>query len=104
MAKPLMSNLLLKDIDLQPGQTFRDLIHTPRASITPTQPISRLETSSQPPSTVVWTPRKAKDLRDQIYQSNQANQHTSTQRLLFQKVTKAFDEKTYQLATATSRI
>ena len=67
MAKPLISNLLLQDIYLQLGQTFQDLIHTPRASITPTQLISKLETSSQLPSIIVWTPQKAKDLREQIY-------------------------------------
>ena len=30
MAKPLMSGLLVKDIVLQPGQTFRDIIYTPQ--------------------------------------------------------------------------
>ena len=35
LAKPLISRLLLKDIVLQLGQTFRDLIHTSQASIRP---------------------------------------------------------------------
>ncbi len=53
----------------------------------------------------MWsTPRKARDLRDQLYRFNQQIQSTTTQRHLFQKVQKAFDEKEIQLATSQQRI
>ena len=97
MAKPLMSGLLLKGIVLQPGQTFRDLIYTPQALRVPL----KLDSASK---SIIWTPRKSRDLREQVYQSNLINQHTPTQRLLFQKVSKALDEKECQLASTTARI
>lgn len=56
-------------------------------------------------SAVVWsTPKKADDLKDQLGLFNKLEQSTTTQRLLFQKVRKAFDEKDVQLAVAQRKI
>lgn len=71
------------------------------------RPIStpRMSNLASNRSTTYWsTPKNAKELRDQIYQSNLVNQDTPTQRLLFQKVFKAFDKNNIELATAQARI
>ncbi|KAF6825092.1 transposase [Colletotrichum plurivorum] len=57
-------------------------------------------------SQIIWsTPRKSVELKDQVavYSSLQ-DVDKPTSRLLFKKITKAFDEKVSQLATAAIRI
>ena len=49
-------------------------------------------------------PKKALKLCSQLDQYSQLETNTSTQRLLFQKVNKAFDQKTIQLAAAQYEI
>ena len=54
---------------------------------------------------MVWlTPKKTSDFKDQVQLSNQLAEHLTTQRLLFRKIQKAFDEKNVQLATAQRQI
>ena len=54
---------------------------------------------------MVWsTPKKTSDFKDQVQLSNQLAKHSTTQRLLFRKTQKAFDEKNVQLATAQRQI
>ena len=54
---------------------------------------------------MVWsTPKKTSDFKDQVQLSNQLAEHSTTQRLLFRKIQKAFDEKNVQLATAQRQI
>jgi hypothetical protein len=93
-AKPLMSRLLLENSN----QTKTKALE---AQSTPVSTSLWLEESSQ----VLWsTPRKSKDLRDQIHTFNQLDTDQSTNRLLFRKITKAFDEKDHLLATAERRV
>ena len=54
---------------------------------------------------MVWpTPKKTSDFKDQVQLSNKLAEHSATQRLLFRKIQKAFDEKNAQLATAQRQI
>ena len=54
---------------------------------------------------MVWsTPKKTSDFKDQVQLSNQLAEHLTTQRLLFRKIQKAFNEKNVQLATAQRQI
>jgi len=56
-------------------------------------------------SAVLWsTPRKAQELRDQLTLFRRLEEGQSTQRLLFRKVEKAFDEKDIQLAIANQKV
>jgi DDE superfamily endonuclease/helix-turn-helix, Psq domain/Tc5 transposase DNA-binding domain len=89
-AKPLMSRLLLEN-----SNQTQD--NTSEAQNTPISTSRWLEDSSQ----VVWsTPRKSKELRDQIHQFTRLDSDNSTHKLLFRKITKAFDEKDHLLATS----
>ncbi|KAK2729727.1 transposase [Colletotrichum kahawae] len=52
-------------------------------------------------SAVKWsTPRKVKDLGDQLHIFSQLEQSIATQRQLFRKVKKGFQEQSFALATA----
>ena len=56
-------------------------------------------------SQVQWsTPRKSRELRDQIQIFTKLDAEPSTNKLLFRKITKAFDEKDSLLATAERRV
>ncbi|KAL0937068.1 transposase [Colletotrichum truncatum] len=56
-------------------------------------------------SIVAWsTPKKTVDLYDQLSLFSKLDKDQQTQRLLFRKVQKGFDEKDYQLATAEKKI
>jgi hypothetical protein len=93
-AKPLMSRLLLENSN-QIKSTVSE------AQNTPVSTSNWLEESTQ----VLWsTPRKSKELRDQIQVFNQLDMDQSTNKLLFRKITKAFDEKDYLLATAKRQV
>lgn len=98
MAKPLLSPLLLENSN-KPAIL-------PLDSSTPGM-ASSLATpdTQQQGAQVVWsTPKRARDLRDQLGIFNQRIQTTTTQRHLFQKVQKGFDLKDVQLATSEQRI
>jgi 4-hydroxybenzoate polyprenyltransferase len=93
-AKPLMSRLLLENSN-QIKSTVSE------AQNTPVSTSNWLEESTQ----VLWsTPRKSKELRDQIQVFNQLDMDQSTNKLLFRKITKAFDKKDYLLATAKRQV
>lgn len=56
-------------------------------------------------SAVKWsTPRKVKDLGDQLHIFSQLEQNIATQRQLFRKVKKGFQEQSFALATAQQKI
>jgi 4-hydroxybenzoate polyprenyltransferase len=96
-AKPLMSPLLL-DESRDGSTTVNPILDRPLGST----PITQWDIAS---SSVNWsTPRKALDLRDQLDQYSRLDQPSSTQRLLFRKVQKGFQEKDYQLATLQRRV
>lgn len=66
------------------------------------KPIPQWDTTT---SIVSWsTPRKAVDLQGQLQLYSQLDQSTTTQRLLFRKVQKGFEEKDFQLATALRKV
>ncbi|KAM9874815.1 transposase [Verticillium dahliae] len=97
MAKPLLSPLLLEN---STNATRRADSTLDRAI--GSKAIKLHETAA---SAVAWsTPRKTVDLLTQLAQFNQLDQPTSTQRLLFRKVQKGFEEKDYLLATQQRRI
>ncbi|CCF39895.1 transposase [Colletotrichum higginsianum] len=100
MAKPLMSSLLLPT--------------TPKPSASSDQ-VSKgqsrgkegreAEGWASASSAVVWsTPRKMKDLAGQLKLFTELDNDASTQRLLFMKVKKGFNEKAYELATAQHKL
>jgi hypothetical protein len=91
VAKALMSPLLLKT-----NNNASSAVNSIPDTTVGSRAIENWESAG---STVAWsTPRKAKDLQGQLRLYSQLDQPTSTQRLLFRKVQKAFDEKDYALA------
>lgn len=97
VAKPLLSPLLLENSNQ--GASEAD------PSITPVIGSKSIPNWASDTSAVIWsTPRKAVQLRDQLGLFNKLEQPTTTQRLLFQKVSKAFQEKDTQLAVALRKI
>ena len=98
MAKPLLSrNLVQNTHQTTPDTTKSKPSYSNRAFLTPPK---RSHTSI-----VVWsTPKKTSDFKDQVQLSNQLAEHSTTQRLLFRKIQKAFDKKNVQLATAQRQI
>ena len=50
------------------------------------------------------TPKKSEDLKRQLRQFNDEKQVDPSQRLLFRKIQKSFDEKDFQLAMAQQKI
>nr|XP_036576889.1 transposase [Colletotrichum truncatum]KAF6783710.1 transposase [Colletotrichum truncatum] len=97
IARPLMSPLLLENASKpsKPGYS------TPmRASDG-----GKDENWASATSIVAWsTPKKTVDLYDQLSLFSKLDKDQQTQRLLFRKVQKGFDEKDYQLATAEKKI
>ena len=98
MTRPLMSRLLLENSNKPPS--------TPQNSdITR---ISSFEITAEhilDQSGVVWsTPTKGSDLQDQLAKFNRLGNATTTQRLLFRKVQKGYEEKDFQLAIAQRKI
>ncbi|KZL73957.1 aldehyde reductase [Colletotrichum tofieldiae] len=94
VAKPLMSSLLL-----------------PKASNPPSTPIQGIQDIQDTDgwvsavSAVAWsTPRKARELDSQLHLFSQLDQSIATQRQLFRKVKKGFQEQSLQLATAQQQI
>jgi 4-hydroxybenzoate polyprenyltransferase len=93
-AKPLMSRLLLENSNLIDRGASE-------AQETPTSTITWLEDTSQ----VLWsTPRKSRELREQISTFTRLETDQSTNKLLFRKITKAFDEKDHHLAATERRL
>ena len=93
-AKPLMSRLLLENSNKAKEKTS-EMQNTPYSA-------SQLLADS---SQVQWsTPRKSRELRDQIQIFTKLDAEPSTNKLLFRKITKAFDEKDSLLATAERRV
>jgi 4-hydroxybenzoate polyprenyltransferase len=98
LAKPLLSRLLLENSNKAPILPVNSDTPGMASSLSTPKAISK-------GSLVVWaTPRKARDLRDQLGRFGQSIRTTTTQRHLFQKVQKAFDEKDAQLATSQAKI
>jgi len=92
-AKPLMSHLLLENSNKSKEKPSK-------MQNTPSSASQLLLDSSQ----VLWsTPRKSKELRDQIQIFTKLDTDQSTSKLLFRKITKAFDEKASLLVTAERR-
>ena len=93
IARPLLSPLLLENSTTRVSSQVKPIIDRTHRS----RPIQEWDSAT---SIVTWsTPRKSADLQDQLAQYNQLSQPSSTQRLLFRKVQKGFEEKDYQLAT-----
>jgi hypothetical protein len=98
MAKPLISRNLIDPVD--------DL------GIIASDPASQLGLGYRESpnwafdtSAIMWiTPRKGIDLQQQMDLLSGIEGPTATKRLLFRKIKKSFDEKTYQLATAQQEI
>lgn len=97
-AKPLLSPLLLENSQQRTQKPVNSNIEgLNRPSSTPLS-ILKLHTTT-------WTtPRKARDLTTQLTEFNNQLSPTPAQRNLFRKITKGFDEKDFQLATAHRRI
>ncbi|KAF7520283.1 hypothetical protein G7054_g12829 [Neopestalotiopsis clavispora] len=97
MAKPLMSPLLLKNAKTpakQAGEVYKGFLDN-RGS-------GKWVADSL---VVAWlTPRKRDELRDQLSLFSKLDIDMPTQRLLFRKVQKGFDERDYELAVAQRRI
>lgn len=97
IARPLMSPLLLENT-INTSSRTDPILERALGS----KPIQQWDVAT---SAVTWsTPRKAVDLEGQLAQYSQLDQPSSTQRLLFRKVKKGFEEKDYQLATLQSRV
>ena len=93
-AKPLMSRLLLENSNQAKTKA-------PEIQSTPYSRSQLLVDSSQ----VQWsTPRKSRDLRDQIHIFTKLDTDPFTNKLLFRKITKAFDEKDSILAASERRV
>ena len=96
MTKPLMSSLLLENrnsakTSKNQGSIVNSIVNTP----------SLMSQSS----IVAWsTLRKAQEVQAQLSHYGRLSESTSTQRLLFQKLSKGFDEKDVLLASALQRI
>jgi DDE superfamily endonuclease/Tc5 transposase-like DNA-binding protein/Psq-like protein len=94
MAKPLMSRLLLENSN-KSKETASEVQNTPYST-------SQLLVDS---SQVLWsTPRKSRELRDQIQFFTKLDTDLSTNKLLFWKITKAFDEKDSLLAASKRQV
>ncbi|KAK2746107.1 DUF300 domain-containing protein [Colletotrichum kahawae] len=97
MAKPLMSPLLLENVSTpakQASQVCKGLSDG-KAS----------EKWAADASAVPWsTPKKRDELQDQFSLFSKLDNDEHTQRLLFRKVQKGFDEQAYQLAVAQRKI
>jgi hypothetical protein len=94
MAKPLMSRLLLENSN-KAKETASEVQSTPYST-------SQLLIDS---SQVQWsTPRKSRELRDQIQIFTKLDADFSTNRLIFRKITKAFDEKDSLLAASKRQV
>ncbi|KAF4921140.1 Jerky protein-like protein-like [Colletotrichum fructicola] len=104
IAKPLLNGLLLKKAPLSST--------TPSAPSTPSNKGTKEAYNAQPiedwasaSSAVKWsTPKKKKDLNDQLRLLSQLDQTIATQRQLFRKVKKGYEEKAFDLATAQRQI
>jgi DDE superfamily endonuclease/helix-turn-helix, Psq domain/Tc5 transposase DNA-binding domain len=93
-AKPLMSRLLLENSN-QAKEKVSEIQSTPYS-------VGQLLVDS---SQVQWsTPRKSRELRDQIQIFTKLDTDPSTNKLLFRKITKAFDEKDSLLAATERRV
>jgi hypothetical protein len=89
-----MSRLLLENSN-------RAKEKAPEMQSTPYSTSQLLADSSQ----VQWsTPRKSRELRDQIQIFTKLDTDPSTNKLLFRKIAKAFDEKDSLLATAERQV
>ncbi|OHX01204.1 transposase [Colletotrichum incanum] len=100
IAKPLISSLLLPKASHPPltplNQTAQDSQGI--QGIQDTQSIDRWASAL---SAVLWlTPRKARELDSQLHLFSKLDQSIATQRQLFRKVKKGFQEQSFQLATA----
>ncbi|KAM9874670.1 transposase [Verticillium dahliae] len=97
MTQPLLSPLLLENT------TNATRIANPTMDrAIGSRAIEEYETAT---SAVTWsTPRKTVDLQVQLAQFSQLDRPTNTQRLLFRKVQKGFEEKDCLLATQERRI
>jgi hypothetical protein len=98
MAKPLLSPLLLENSNKVPSTPDNSTsTEVRRGKITSDYYLDL--------SAVVWsTPKKSVDLREQLRLFGRLEDSTITQRLLFSKVRKAFDEKDVQLAAQKRQI
>ncbi|KAK1839747.1 transposase [Colletotrichum chrysophilum] len=104
IAKPLMSSLLLPKASTTTAtpSTPSTPLNKTAQSIQDAQDISGLASAG---SAVAWsTPKRVKDLDSQLQLFSQLEQSITTQRQLFRKVKKGFQEQSIQLATAQHEI
>lgn len=98
MAKPLMSPLLLENSQ---RSARNEDFNTPTiiSTFKSTQGVGKEIASNG------WsTPKKSRDLQDQLQLFNRLKTPHPTQRLLFRKLTKGFEDKDYHLAHALQKI
>ncbi|KAI1855983.1 uncharacterized protein JN550_013924 [Neoarthrinium moseri] len=97
VTKPLMSRNLVNSAPITPGGTQVAPGHQNTVNSRPIQCMVDSEAT--------WsTPKKTSELVDQIRQFNTIHHHTTTQRQLFRKIHKAFDDKNIQLAVNQRQI
>jgi hypothetical protein len=98
MSKPLMSRLLLENTTKTIDDKVNDI--TPLLAVNVATPSWARDSSA-----VIWsTPRKPKELKDQLAIFNELEEATSTRRLLFQKLQKAWDIQAFDLAVSQRQI
>ncbi|KAK2764662.1 transposase [Colletotrichum kahawae] len=94
IAKPLLNGLLPSALSTPSNKGTKEAYNA--------QPIEDWASAS---SAVKWsTPKKKKDLDDQLRLFSQLDQTIATQRQLFRKVKKGYEEKAFELATAQRQI
>ncbi|KZL84093.1 transposase [Colletotrichum incanum] len=100
VSKPLMSSLLLPK-----AATPSTPLNKAAQGIQGIQDTQDTEGWASASSAVAWsTPRKIRDLNSQLDLFSKLGQSIATQRQLFRKVKKGFQEKDFQLATAQQQI
>jgi hypothetical protein len=99
MAKPLMNGLLLQK-ETSSSTTLSTPLKKAGRDIQDTQDSQDTQDIDGWASAVKWsTPRKIRELDNQLRLFTQLDQTIATQRQLFKKVKKGFQEQSLQLAT-----
>ncbi len=97
MAKPLLSPLLLENANATLPTGF-STVPTPA-------PVLGAPARASSMAMVTWsTPKKAQDLNDQLGLLTRLNEGSTTQRVLFRKVEKGWDNKDIDIADARKKI
>jgi hypothetical protein len=98
LAKPLLSPLLLENSQKRKDQLAKSTIQGSKG-------LRAMSESPLRKGEADWnTPRKARDLQQQLVKFNSQTSPSPAQRRLFRKITKGFDEKDILLANALQRV